>query len=50
VGEILAGVMTLCIDGGIEPLLRRLDRLIDAVEGCVRIGGERWLAAICHGV
>ncbi|KAA0069147.1 hypothetical protein CIW53_13640 [Rhodanobacter sp. T12-5] len=42
--------MTLCIDGGIEPLLRCLDRFIDAVEGCVRIRGERWLVAFRHGV
>jgi hypothetical protein len=37
VGQILVGVMTLCVDRGIKPLLSYLDRFIDAIERAVRI-------------
>ena len=50
VGQILVGVMTLCIDRGIKPLLSQFDRFIDAVERAVRIRSERWIVVFRHGV
>ena len=50
VGKILAGVMALGVDSGIQPLLGALDPFIDAVEGTMRVRGQRWVVALRHGV
>jgi hypothetical protein len=50
VSQVLAGVMLLRIDSGIQPLLGCLDPFIDAVEGTMRVRRQGWLVAFRHGV
>ncbi len=50
VGQILAGVMPLRIDCGIQPQLGCRNPFIGAVEGSMRVRGQGWLVGFLHGV